>query len=255
MAGRDVGVTYRGSVDAWECDQMEHMNVRFFGRRFSEAEQHAFAALGLPSTTRSSHDVLRFRREVRRGAALRIETKQVERETALIHELYEDKADQPSATLEADYRPFEPDMWIGDADGWIECGRGLVHHADCIDDAIGREGLLRLVNQSNIYFGIGRHRAQHPDGRLAVGTAIVACSLRRHAGAVAGTPFVVDSRLGAEGHKSFRLLHCMRHATEGTVFARCEATIVFFDIATRHAIPLPVRFRDEFPTTKELRDE
>ena len=51
-------MTYPGAVDAWECDQVDHMNVRLFGRRFGEAEQHALAAMGLPATAPSSHEGL-----------------------------------------------------------------------------------------------------------------------------------------------------------------------------------------------------
>jgi acyl-CoA thioester hydrolase len=39
---------YRGSVNAWECDENLHMNVRFFASRAMEGLAFLAAAIGMP---------------------------------------------------------------------------------------------------------------------------------------------------------------------------------------------------------------
>ncbi|MEX1035321.1 MAG: thioesterase family protein [Sneathiella sp.] len=53
---------YRGNVNAWECDQMGHMNVQFYMARGSEAFGHFQNALGLsPALIRREKKGLRFK--------------------------------------------------------------------------------------------------------------------------------------------------------------------------------------------------
>lgn len=69
---------WRGGVNTWECDEMGHMNVRFYVARAMEGLVGLAAALGLPHAfaahagatllVREQH--IRFLREARAGAAL-----------------------------------------------------------------------------------------------------------------------------------------------------------------------------------------
>lgn len=53
---------YRGAVEAWECDQMRHMNVQFYMSKASDAFAHLQNRLGLsPAFIRSTRKGLRFR--------------------------------------------------------------------------------------------------------------------------------------------------------------------------------------------------
>lgn len=70
--------TYRGSVNAWECDENVHMNVRFFAARAMEGLGFIAAALDMPRAfqDRASATLLpldmhvRFLREAKMGAPL-----------------------------------------------------------------------------------------------------------------------------------------------------------------------------------------
>jgi acyl-CoA thioester hydrolase len=70
--------TWRGSVNAWECDENLHMNVRFFGSRAMEGLGFMAAALDMPrafqekaSSTLQPTDLhIRFLKEARQGVAL-----------------------------------------------------------------------------------------------------------------------------------------------------------------------------------------
>jgi acyl-CoA thioesterase FadM len=53
---------YRGGVEAWECDQMRHMNVQFYMSKASDAFAHLQNTLGLsPALIRSTRKGLRFK--------------------------------------------------------------------------------------------------------------------------------------------------------------------------------------------------
>ena len=69
---------YRGSVNAWECDENDHMNVRFYGARAMEGLGFVAAALDMPrafrdraTSTLAPLDLhIRFLKEARQGAPL-----------------------------------------------------------------------------------------------------------------------------------------------------------------------------------------
>lgn len=72
---------YRGSVEAWECDQMEHMNVQFYSTKAAAAFSHLQQALGLsPARIRLEQQALRF-------TTLRIQYKSEMRLGGLMHGL------------------------------------------------------------------------------------------------------------------------------------------------------------------------
>lgn len=71
-------VTYRGCVNAWECDQWGHQNVQFYLAKAADAQAALCCALGLaPSQLRSARRALvtaseriLFKRELRAGDAV-----------------------------------------------------------------------------------------------------------------------------------------------------------------------------------------
>ncbi|MEP3247616.1 MAG: thioesterase family protein [Sneathiella sp.] len=72
---------YRGGVEAWECDQMEHMNVQFYSTKAAAAFSHLQHALGLsPARIRNEKKALRF-------TSLRIQYKSEMRLGGLMHGL------------------------------------------------------------------------------------------------------------------------------------------------------------------------
>lgn len=70
--------TWRGSVNAWECDENQHMNVRFFASRAMEGLAFLAAAIDMPrafqdkatSTLQPTDLHVRFLKEARQGVAL-----------------------------------------------------------------------------------------------------------------------------------------------------------------------------------------
>ncbi|MES2035862.1 MAG: thioesterase family protein [Pseudomonadota bacterium] len=91
MEGQGVEI-WRGGVNTWECDEMGHMNVRFYVARAMEGLVGLAATLGLPhaftahagSTFVVREQHIRFLREAHAGAALHM--------TGGVLELGEDEA-------------------------------------------------------------------------------------------------------------------------------------------------------------------
>jgi acyl-CoA thioester hydrolase len=79
QAGVDNAVeVWRGGVNTWECDEMGHLNVRFYVARAMEGLVGVASALGMPAAFRQTAEStllvtdhhIRFLREARPGAAL-----------------------------------------------------------------------------------------------------------------------------------------------------------------------------------------
>lgn len=97
----DAGIEiWRGSVNTWECDQMGHLNVRFYVARATEGLAGLAAALGLPQAFSSRSEAtlivkdhhIRFLREARagdplfmRGGVIAIEENQARLLQLLLH--------------------------------------------------------------------------------------------------------------------------------------------------------------------------
>lgn len=61
-------------VNAWECDENDHLNVQFYFGRFEEADQHFRAMTGLdPALVRSARHV-RYHAELRKGELVEVES-------------------------------------------------------------------------------------------------------------------------------------------------------------------------------------
>jgi len=237
----NLGITHLGAVDAWECDQMQHMNVRFYGARFSDAEAHAFARAGDPARS-SVDDELQFRRELRCGAPVRIESTRISAD-CVEHVLFDCGSDTPAASLKSRYRRSETELPGFGGEGWTACGRTVVKATACDAHGLSREGVIGLVNQAGAHLGLDRHRRRDTEGRLVTGSATVACRILRTGRADAGALVDVHSRVGPMGRSSVRLQHRICNVTTGEGVAQVEVTVVFIDMASRRSIPLPEGLR------------
>lgn len=64
--------TYRGDVEAWECDTFGHMNIAFYGERFGDAGTNLLVGLAEARRFRTVGLLVRYRRELRAGEAITI---------------------------------------------------------------------------------------------------------------------------------------------------------------------------------------
>jgi acyl-CoA thioester hydrolase len=101
---------WRGGVNTWECDEMGHMNVRFYVARAMEGLVGLAARLGMPKAfspgagatllVREQH--IRFLREARPGAPLHMRawvTEMGESRARLLQVLFHSAGGEPAATV------------------------------------------------------------------------------------------------------------------------------------------------------------
>jgi acyl-CoA thioester hydrolase len=110
MAVDPIKEVWRGGVNAWECDDMGHMNTRFYVQRAGEGMQMFFARLGLSglfyaqakTTVLVEEMHIRFHREVMMSTPLRMTgavTEISDTGIALVLSLYDLASDECTATF------------------------------------------------------------------------------------------------------------------------------------------------------------
>lgn len=104
--------SYRGSVNTWECDDVGHMNSRFYMGRFSDGAGHLWQAVGMEKT-RLQEDhrgtvVLEMRlnylNDVRSGMMLVVKstlTRMENKTLTFVHYMFDAETGMPVATGEA----------------------------------------------------------------------------------------------------------------------------------------------------------
>lgn len=273
----NIKVTWRGGTDAWECDQMGHMNVQFYGAKFDEAEAVLLARLGLGEGephTRAEQIV--FRKESRVGAALWIESAVIGVDHAgdalrLRHVMYHSPSAAVAATIDVTIGHLPPAvMRAGEAALVAPAEMGapdLPEPVAALDGvSLARARALGLVEtgvsiikpdelRAGAMFGrrafIGR--LSEAVGHLIASEDTAAEALRaRHIGSAAldyrirwSGPLapgdVVVLRSGASGTvgRTLRFFHWMLNERTGEPVATVEIIAVYFDMKERKAIPVP----------------
>jgi acyl-CoA thioester hydrolase len=102
-------ITYRGTVAAWQCDHMGHMNVMWYVGKFDEASWQMLGSLGLTASRFRSEGLgmaavaqeITYKRELHAGDAVTIRTSVLEvreRTIRVIHEMTDDETGDVAAT-------------------------------------------------------------------------------------------------------------------------------------------------------------
>lgn len=275
-------ITYRGAVDAWECDQMQHMNIQHYARRVSLAERYFFAACGLSrsSLERSSLSVqtmqegLRFAKELRVGSPIVGRSIPLcidqNNELHIKHQLLNAQQGDVCLTSHTRYRLVDPEgsnaAWpetladltdrsrdvsqfeppssaLVGAIALKECARLIVSQEECEGGEMTREALVRLANHACSHVGL-EHGRQWNGGQLLVGSATLQLEMARHAQIAPETLLVVQSKIGAGAGKTVRTMHQVLRADDQQRVATIWTTNIFFDVSSRKALPIPTSVKD-----------
>jgi acyl-CoA thioester hydrolase len=197
---------WRGSVAAWECDQMGHMNVRFYVARAMEGLVELAAQLGLPGAFRTHAEAtlivrdhhVRFLREARAGDPLVMQAGVVtveDDQVRILQLLRHARTSELAATFQTlavhatarEQRPFAWPRRVRDAAGalTIAVPAQAEPRSLTLDPASGGATLaeaerMRLIPLASGAFGaqdcdvFGRVEAQHVIGRIADGVPSLA---------------------------------------------------------------------------------
>lgn len=237
MAGGDadsLGVeVWRGGVNTWECDEMGHMNVRFYVAKAMEGLVGLAAALGMPKAyapeavatllLREQH--IRFLREARPAALLHMRGGVVdigETDLTVAQVLYHSATGEPAATFvsrlshvtAADERPFPWPRQARERAGALmvrapdyAAPRGLTLEPVEASASLDRAGALQPIGTGAFApqdcDAFGRMRAEQVIGRISDGILQLVSRIRTIVAEHAPTP---PARFGG-AVLEYRLLH------------------------------------------------
>ena len=102
-------MTYRGIVYPWQCDHMGHMNVMYYANKFDEACWQLLTMLGLNPARFAEEGTgmaaveqhIQYRRELRAGQAVTIQSAVLEvkeKSIHMLHKLIDDASGEVAAT-------------------------------------------------------------------------------------------------------------------------------------------------------------
>ncbi len=260
--------THVGFVESWECDTNDHLNVRYYAKRFGEALEMLCALHGHPSAAAESRHV-RFHRELRADAMTRVRSARVDGGPAdgrIVHllenaetgevaatalDLVEGLAEVP--TVPADevaaamprsvpLAPAEP----ADALARLERGAATVSNIRLADpnafDAEGRYRQFEFISgfsdgAAHVWAFAGMTNAFMAErnwGRIAVETKLTVFAPVRP-----GMVLRQISWISEVAAKSMALLHQVDDPRTGTVIARGDVRGMILDFATRRSVPMP----------------
>ena len=105
----DSLITYRGTIQAWHCDHMGHMNVMWYVGKFDEGTWQLFSRLGLtPSRLRKENrgmvaveQHIEYKRELRAGDIITVRSKVLEvkdKSIRFLHEMHNDETGELAAS-------------------------------------------------------------------------------------------------------------------------------------------------------------
>ncbi len=253
--------TYRGNVNAWECDTFAHLTIAYYAERFEDAAMAAAAhLLGGKGATRGLY--IRHLRELRAGDLLRIESAVIAQEGAratIGHRLFDAGRDVLAATVEQQVEGSVPAVplqaWDGPAravhaapasdERFVPSGRSIVKAWEVgADGRLGWQHLVHRLSGACLHacaaFGMTPDYLR--DNRRGFSTFELDLSLSALPGV--GTPLFVRSGILQIGNSSIRLLHRIYDAATGAAVAAMSQYGVHFDIEARRGTPLPEPLRE-----------
>jgi acyl-CoA thioester hydrolase len=271
LAENGLTETYRGDVEAWECDSFGHMNVAFYGERFGDAAASLLFAHAPNRSWRSTSLFVRYLKELREGESVTIgsavigtsEVNKGERVARIGHEMRQSDG-QICTVAEHALAPFDAKMrgtltktLDGKAGPWKSEGFAAialpVKHGPypTIRDRVkswevderGRLSLFGHVRRFSTASGhlmnmVGLtadyiHKAKR--GFATFETRLALAPFQPGAGAeVAGS-----SGLMKVGNSSVVMIHDLIEVRNGERIARFYQAGVHFDLDKREGAPLP----------------
>ena len=260
--------THVGYVESWECDTNDHLNVRYYAKRYDEALEMLCALAGQPSAVARCRHV-RFHRELRFDALTRVRSARVVGGPAdgrVVHLLIDASTDAVAATaldlvdalgevptVAADevaaamprsvpLAPAEP----ADAVHRLERGAATVSNVRVADpstfDAAGRYRTYEFISGFSdggahawAFAGVtGAYLNEHRHGRIAVEQKLTIV-----APVTPGMVLRQISWIHEVAPKSVAIVHQVDDVRTGTVLARGDVRAMLLDFATRRSVPIP----------------
>lgn len=268
--------TYRGVVNAWECDIVEHFTIAYYFDRFADATRNFVDLIGEAETLGPAVNVgptrlfVNFPHELRAGAQFHILSGAIGLDTQsahLGHKVVDSTTGQTvtsvvetivlPATAAATRRHLEAQSlaWDGPKAPDRPPGKsapGLATYRDRVKPwEIGESGTLSLPGYVHrlsaaamqTLVGVGMSGAYLMNNHRGFSTFEL--DLRIEAGAKVGDIMDVTTVVSHLGSSSVRFLHTLKCHQSGRVLATMGQGGVHLDMKARKSTPLPPELREK----------
>lgn len=263
-------IGWRGTINAWECDEMQRLELRFYVSIAWQGALYFAAGLGWRGTPVLNEQHVRFHRELRpnmpahlSSGLLSLDRDQAELFQRLVRSDTGDTiatfrtaisrptqdATQPPPDLErvdlpdeARYRGLDGAKPLPDAPdlaGFVLTGRGVVQSQDCERGGMRRELILGRIAEATPHLVGPFNQAAREATGLTLGGASVECRLRYLHWPNEGDRYDVLSAVVGIDRRTQRLAHFMVDPSSGRVFASVEVIAVMLDLDQRRAALIP----------------
>ena len=265
-------LAYLGSVNRWECDENDHLNVRFFADKMNQAARgwlgRATGTAPVPQNITRQH--IRFLAEARIATPLRVDCGLLtlapgycEVLSLMVHNLteaplaaftsrftghFELSSSLVTAPGWAEARGLDPDTpfaWPETPDaleqlGFRTMGLGLVSESECSEGHLRPEHFIGRISDGmpNLWGLTAGDSATAAGGVGELGGAVLEYRLDVLAPPQAGDVFRQLSGIRAVANKTQHMVHAIVNETRGEIAARAEAIGVAMDLETRRAVPI-----------------
>lgn len=269
--------TYRGDVEAWECDAFGHMNIAFYAERFGDAAASLLFRLAPTRHFRTVSLLVRYRQELRAGEAIAIrsavlgigEGAKRERQVRLKHELMMGegavaseaehvlaprdakmrsglKATLTAAAIASNAAPFTP-VKLPAAHGTLPSLRDRVKSWEL--DETGRLSLFGHMRRfstavSHLMNAVGMNSAYIGRERCGFATFESRLALAPWQPGV-GAEIAATSGFLTVGRSSVTTVHDLVEVKGGDRIARLYLAGVHFDLERRRSAPMPESMREK----------
>ena len=269
MTEPDLPTVYRGYVNAWDCDELGHMNVQFYVGKASEAFEGLLASAGLAREARGRVRIarhrIRFLNEMhvsdlveiaggvtaytndRMDAVLEVRNGLGKACARFDIEARHAELTDPQLVEAA---PYTGGLQVGDeGEGTLEAAslfretiRNVVTPAQC--DADGRlapRGVMARFSeaQGHLWAMLDAPRAWQRANDL--GTATLDYTIRYGERPQAGGLVRLMTQVTAASAKTIRFRHWLFDAETGAMAAAAAGAALFIDKTSRKAVALPDR--------------
>ena len=260
---------YRGSVNRWECDENDHMNVRFYVSRHLECLAAGLVAAGQAVDSGSVTQMcfehhLRFHREARLSVPLTGYFSGVSWQgrayalTELRHSFTEETIGTCLHALHVDLKSVEdcpvyaaprgivvddpyPDLSLGDAAdvGFFNIGQGLVQLVECeANGSMSANSFMGRISDGMPHLWTHLRGAAHASSESFEGGAVLEYRMRHHRNVSAGSRLQIRSGIFDVGAKVQHFVHLVFDQDSGEQVLAAQAIGVRMDLTTRKALVL-----------------
>jgi acyl-CoA thioester hydrolase len=260
---------WQGTANAWECDEMGHMNVRYYLAKAEDALAALLSDLGageLPVTAQH----VRYHRETRAGTPLLIRGGALETgnqayfefvspfdgavRATLITTLAASLPPGPRAKLPPHgaprglpENPPRPTATLAEAEatGLREIFRGVIRREQLDETGALRPHQVVAMISDGVAHLMMQITPERGLGALAggIGGAALEQRIFFRTPVLLGDQLTLRSGVMSAGEKTMRFCHWLLNRRTGAAVATCEVVAVAFDLAARKAVALPAETR------------